>query len=119
MTDHTHSENIYFYPGRLNPPKEISLEMPGLAPTGNLLCFLAYGRHFIDMGIVDGSILLCELGAQVNEGDLAIVYLNGNEKHLCCKLVCADPKFAPDGIPILSASDRIAGKVLATVNRYQ
>lgn len=81
-----------------------------------MFCTVAYGSRYHDMGIADGSILLCSIEAPVSDGDLVTVMEDGERK---IYLFSSDPAPAADGQKrILHDTDKIEAKVLCSFNFF-
>lgn len=73
MTDHVN------YVGRVDHP--ILMDESGQTVmikgftgrlAGDVMLFHSFGRHYLDYGITDGSLLLCANGIKPHDGDLVI-----------------------------------------------
>ena len=73
MTDHVN------YVGRVDHPilmdeSDQTVMIKGFTGrlAGDVMLFNSFGRHYLDYGITDGSLLLCANGIEPHDGDLVI-----------------------------------------------
>lgn len=95
-----------------------AIQIEGLPPMKHKNCFCIYagGHRYHDYGISTGSLLFCQRGAAISDGDLVLVDVEGV---LTIYLYRKDRKIKQDGEKrILHNKSKAFAKILGAFNIY-
>lgn len=117
MTDHVN------YVGRVDHPilmdeSDQTVMIKGFAGrlAGDVMLFHSCGRHYLDYGITDGSLLLCANGIKPHDGDLVVMLSQGKPVVYIFRLGSAET--AEGSMRVLGNADEADYVIVSALNFY-
>lgn len=117
MTDHVN------YVGRVDHPilmgeSDQTVMIKGFAGrlAGDVMLFNSFGRHYLDYGITDGSLLFCANGIEPHDGDLVIMMNQGKPAVYIFRL--GSTETAEGSMRVLGNADEADYVIVSAFNFY-